>query len=80
MATNLTSVAGDVLMAQVAVGGTSRIEVAMPGGEAALRTALAARGWGLERQGADLVLRRLPAPPAAAPKPQAAPAATNPAP
>jgi hypothetical protein len=76
----LRGIAGDVLMAQVAVGGTSRIEVAMPGGEAALRTALAARGWGLERQGADLVLRRLPAPPAAAPKPPAAPAATYPAP
>ena len=76
----LRGIAGDVLMAQVAVGGTSRIEVAMPGGEAALRTALAARGWGLERQGADLVLRRLPPPPAAAPKPPAAPAATYPAP
>jgi hypothetical protein len=67
----LRGIASDVLMAQVAVGGTSRIEVAMPGGEVALRTALAARGWGLERQGEDLVLRRLPAPP---------PAAANPAP
>jgi hypothetical protein len=67
-------------MAQVAVGGTSRIEVAMPGGEAALRTALAARAWGLERQGEDLVLRRLPAPAAAAPKSPAVPAAANSAP
>ena len=68
----LRGIAGDVQLRQVAVGGTSRIEVALPGGETALREALAARGWGLERLGTELVLRRLPAaptPPAAAPPP-----------
>jgi hypothetical protein len=74
----LRGIASDVLMAQVAVGGTSRADVAMPGGEPALREALAARGWGLERVGGELVLRKLPAAPAAAPAP-AAPAPAAPA-
>ena len=56
----LRAIAPDVLVNQVAVGGTSRLQIALPGGEAALRDALATRGWGLERQGSDLVLRRLP--------------------
>ncbi|WP_017668529.1 hypothetical protein [Sandarakinorhabdus sp. AAP62] len=78
----LRGIAGDVMMAQVAVGGTSRAEVAMPGGEAALREALAARGWGLERVGSELVLRRLTAapPPAAAAAPPPAAAAAPPTP
>jgi hypothetical protein len=69
----LRGIAADVLVRQVALGGTSRVEVAMPGGEPALREALAARGWGLERVGAELVLRRQAAPnppPAAAPPAQ----------
>ncbi|WP_353216860.1 heavy-metal-associated domain-containing protein [Sandarakinorhabdus sp.] len=74
----LRSIAGDVLVRQSAVGGTSRIEVAMPGGEAALAEALAKAGWQLERLGNDLVLRRrLPAVPAAI---VALPAAVQPAP
>lgn len=63
----LRGISADVRVSQVAVGGTSRVEVALPGGEAALREALSARGWGLERVGADLVLRKLPAAPPAAP-------------
>ncbi len=61
---------GEVLVRQSAVGGTSRFELAMPGGEPALRAALAARGWALVRSGNDMVLRRaatpLANPPAAA--------------
>jgi hypothetical protein len=60
----LRGIAGDVRVTQLAVGGTSRIDVAMPGGEAALREALAVRGWQLELQGNDLVLRKAPALPA----------------
>lgn len=71
----LRGISSDVLISQVAVGGTSRIDVTMPGGEAALRTALAARGWALERQGADLVLRKAPAAPAAPPAPATPPPA-----
>lgn len=64
---------GEVLVRQSAVGGTSRFELAVPGGEAALRSALAARGWALVANGSDMVLRRA-APPAAAPaSPPAAP-------
>ena len=64
----LRSVTRDVLVRQVAVGGTSRLEIALPGGETALREALAVRGWGLEPVGGDRVLRRLPAlPPVAKP-------------
>lgn len=57
----LRSVGRDVRVQQVAVGGTSRLEIALPGGETALQEALAARGWSVERVGADLLLRRLPA-------------------
>jgi hypothetical protein len=72
----LGGIAGDIVVRQLAVGGTSRIEVAMPGGEPALSAALARAGWGLERVGDDLVLRRRPvAVPAAA---AAAPAAAKP--
>lgn len=62
---------GDVLVRQAAVGGTSRIELAMAGGEPALRAALGRRGWTLAANGTDLVLRRVavPAPAAAPPKP-----------
>ena len=74
----LRSVASDVLVRQVAVGGTSRLDIALPGGAAALREALALRGWALDPVGADLVLRRLPAP--AAPPPVARPAVQTPAP
>lgn len=59
---------GEVLVRQSAVGGTSRFELAMPGGEAALKAALAARGWALVANGNDRVLRRAAAP-AAAPVP-----------
>ncbi|WP_156254833.1 heavy-metal-associated domain-containing protein, partial [Sandarakinorhabdus oryzae] len=52
----LRSVASDVLVRQVAVGGTSRLEIALPGGATALREALALRGWALDPVGADLVL------------------------
>ena len=62
---------GDVLVRQAAVGGTSRIELAMAGGEPALRATLGRRGWTLAANGTDLVLRRVavPAPAAAPPKP-----------
>lgn len=87
----LRGIADDIVVRQLAVGGTSRIEVAMPGGEPALIAALARAGWGLERVGVDLVLRRrpvaVPAVPAAAkppspsprpaPRPAAAPSATG---
>jgi hypothetical protein len=61
----LGSISGDIAVRQLALGGTSRIEVAMPGGEAALIAALARAGWGLERVGDDLVLRRRAGPPPA---------------
>ncbi|OSZ67129.1 hypothetical protein CAP39_11885 [Sphingomonas sp. IBVSS1] len=67
---------GEVLVRQSAVGGTSRFELAMPGGEAALQAALAAKGWTLVANGNDRVLRR--AAPAAAPQP--APPAPKPPP
>jgi hypothetical protein len=57
----LRGIADDIVVRQLAVGGTSRIEVAMSGGEPALVAALARAGWALERVGADLVLRRRPA-------------------
>lgn len=76
----LGGISGEIAVRQLALGGTSRIEVAMPGGEAALIAALARAGWTLERMDADLVLRRGPAPapapataPPAPPKPAAAP-------
>lgn len=56
----LRAITPDVLVRQVAPGGTSRIGVSLPGGEEALRAALAQRGWLLEGQGADLVMRRQP--------------------
>jgi hypothetical protein len=60
----------DVVVQQLAVGGTSRMQIVLPGGEPALREALASRGWVLERVGAELVLRRAPVPaPVTAPKP-----------
>lgn len=70
----LRGIAGDILVSQVAVGGISRIQISLPGGETALREALAASGWGLDRLDTELVLRRLPAPPPA-PPPPALPAA-----
>lgn len=78
----LRGVSGDVLVRQAAVGGTSRLEIALPGGAVALREALAARGWGVELVGADLVLRRLPAAPPVVPAAKPAPpaAAAPPAP
>ncbi len=65
----LRGITPDVLVRQVAPGGTSRIGVSLPGGEDALRAALATRGWSLDRQGPDLVMQRQPAPaqPAATP-------------
>lgn len=72
----LRAISGDTTVRQLALGGTSRIDVAMPGGEAALVVALARAGWLLEPVGNDLVLRRGKAPPAA----PAAPPATPPAP
>jgi hypothetical protein len=69
----LRGITPDVLVRQVAPGGTSRIGVSLPGGEEALRTALGQRGWSLDWQGADLVMRRQP------PMPPANPAATPPA-
>ncbi len=79
----LREVSGDVQVRQVAVGGTSQIDIALPGGAEALRAALAPRGWGLEQVGAAQVLRRRPqaaaAPPAAAaPVPPAPPAPPKP--
>ena len=76
----LRSVASNVLVRQVAVGGTSRLEIALPGGEAALREALAARGWGLDQVGPELVLRRLSALPALPPAKPALSAPTQRAP
>lgn len=68
----LGGISGDIAVRQLALGGTSRIDVAMPGGEPALIVALARAGWLLERVGDDLVLRRgkVP-PPAAVPTPPA---------
>lgn len=55
----LRAVAGaDYLVRDVAIGGTSRIAVAFPGGQAALAEALAARGWELEPVDDALLLRR----------------------
>lgn len=68
----LRSIAGEIAVRQLAMGGTSRIDVAMDGGEPALVAALARSGWQLERVGEDLVLRRgkaPAAPPAAPPAP-----------
>ncbi len=76
----LGGISGDIVVRQLALGGTSRIEVAMPGGEAALIEALSKAGWGLERVDEDLALRRLP-PGSAVPAPITAPAvAPRPAP
>lgn len=77
----LGGISGDIVVRQLALGGTSRIEVAMPGGEPALIEALAKAGWGLERVGEDLALRRLPpgsAVPAATTAPAAAPRPASP--
>jgi hypothetical protein len=66
----LRSLSNDVVVQQLALGGTSRLQIVTPGGEPALREALAPRGWSLERVAADLVLRRAPVPaPVAPPRP-----------
>lgn len=66
----LRSLGSDVVVRQLAVGGTSRIDLGMAGGEAALRAALAPQGWTLDSVAGELVLRRAPpALPASAPKP-----------
>ena len=74
----LRSVGGDVMVRQVVVGGISRLSIALPGGEAALREALAAQGFALDPVGPDLVLRRMLGPPPA--KPVAPPPAIQVAP
>ncbi len=66
----LGGLSDDVTVQQLAIGGTSRVQVVMPGGEAALRAALAAQGWRLEPAGSEMVLRRgAPAAPEAPPTP-----------
>lgn len=65
----LRGITPDVLVRQVAPGGTSRIGVSLPGGEDSLRAALAQRGWSLDQQGPDLVMRRQPAAAPANPPP-----------
>jgi hypothetical protein len=74
----LRGIAGEIVVRQLAVGGTSRFEVAMPGGEPALIAALARAGWGLERLGDDLVLRRRPAAAAVPAAPATGPVAARP--
>jgi hypothetical protein len=74
----LRDLSGDVTVRQLAVGGTSQIAVALAGGEAALRAALAPRGWTLEPLGEALVLRRKPPVVPAAAKPAPRPAAPPP--
>lgn len=69
----LRSLSNDVLVQQLALGGTSRLQIVTPGGEPALREALAPRGWTLERVAADLVLRRAPVPALAVPPRPATP-------
>ena len=74
----LREVSPGVLTRQAAVGATSQLEISLPGGEAALRRALSARGWSLELVGTDLVLRQKPVLPAVPVAPP--PAVTPPAP
>jgi hypothetical protein len=74
----LRSLSDDVVVRQLAVGGTSRIDIGLPGGEAALRAALAPLGWALETVAGELVLRR--AAPVVAPPAPNAPAVAKPAP
>ncbi len=70
----LRGLSDDVVVQQLALGGTSRLQIVTAGGEPALRETLAARGWTLERVGGDLVLRRAAAaPPAPVPPKPATP-------